>query len=119
MAARIKSEPMMTLFLDGELTVRDLYNVGEQVLRLGRRGFRGVALDFTDVAHLDYRGVKALMALTGDFRAKGGEVKLTGLSPYLAAVLRAAGAHSAFECYRHPDEREEAYARLGRPLLAH
>ena len=56
------------------------------------RGMRQVVLDFTDVSHLDYRGVKPLLARAEAFRRAGGDVKLSGLSPYLARHLPRARA---------------------------
>jgi anti-anti-sigma factor len=107
----------LTLFLEGELGSRALRALGEQLLRLTQKGVRNVVIDLSDVSHLDYRGLRPLMERAGQLRLLGGDVKLTGLSPYLATILRVAGAHTVFECYREPSSVREAFA--GRSRLAH
>jgi anti-sigma B factor antagonist len=112
-----ESKRELTLFLEGELTPRQLKGLGEHLLKLAQRGIRRVAVDLSDVSHLDYRGVRPLMERAVEFRKLGGEVKLTGLTPYLATILRVAGAHSVFSCYREPSSVKEAFS--GRSRLAH
>ncbi len=43
-----------------------------------QRGARNVVLDFSEVSHLDYRGVKPLMARVEALPRAGGDVKLSG-----------------------------------------
>ena len=107
----------LTLFLEGELETRALRGLGEQLARLMLRGVRHVVMDMSDVSHLDYRGLKPLMERAQQLRAAGGVLKLTGLSPYLATILRFADAHSVIECYREPSSVREAFQ--GRSRLAH
>lgn len=107
----------LTLFLEGELGTRELKGLGEHIVRLARKGVRHVVVDLSDVAHIDYRGLKPLMDRATEFREFGGDVKLTGLSPYLAMILRVAGAHAVFECYREPSSVHEAF--VGRSRWAH
>ena len=108
-----------TLVLEGELGERELFEVGEKLFRLAHLGCRWVVLDFSDVAHVDYRGVRPLMARRALFREAGGDIKLSGLSPYLRAIFRAAGAHGAFEVYpKARDARVAIEARRVEPALA-
>jgi anti-anti-sigma regulatory factor len=69
------------------------------------------------VAHLDYRGVRPLMARAEVFRRAGGDIKLSGLSPYLAAIFRAAGAHDRFEAYPHMNDARAAFALMRAPFV--
>jgi anti-anti-sigma factor len=108
-ATRTLAPRVSTVVLEDELGVEDLAQVGQKLLGLGMRGCVGVVLDFTEVPHLDYRGVRPLLAQVERFRQGGGEVKLAGLSPYLAAILRAAGAHGQFDCYATPEEAQAAF----------
>src|SRR5690349_17844542 len=80
-----------TLLLEGELDEAALGQVSEELGRRLLRGVRQVVVDFSEVAHLDYRGVRPLSARAEGFRRAGGDIKLSGLSPYLAAIFRAAG----------------------------
>jgi anti-anti-sigma factor len=99
----------MTLVLEEELGLEELEQVGEELFRLMHRGRTRVVLDLSEVPHLDYRGVRPLVARAERFRQAGGDIKLCGLSPYLAAIFRAAGAHQAFECYATRAEAQAAF----------
>jgi anti-anti-sigma factor len=107
----------LTLFLEGELGSGELQGLGEHFLRLAARGIRHLTVDLSDVSHMDYRGLPPLIDRATQFRTLGGDVRLTGLSPYLATILRVAGAHTVFACYREPSSVREAYS--GRSKLAH
>lgn len=114
---RAVSDRVETLLLEGELSVEELTQVCEELGRRMQRGLRQVVLDFSEVSHLDYRGVRPLMARTESIRRTGGDVKLSGLSPYLAAIFRAAGAHDAFECYPHMHDARAAFALARAPFV--
>ncbi len=106
-----------TLFLEGELGEAELGQVCEALARRLQLGVRQVVVDFTEVAHLDYRGVRPLMARAEGFRRAGGDIKLAGLSPYLAAIFRAAGAHDRFEVYPHMNDARAAFALMRAPFV--
>src|SRR5262249_10630702 len=103
------SERVFTLLLEGELGVKELAEVGDELFRLLQRGVTQVVLDLSDVPHLDYRGVKPLLPRVEAFRRAGGDVKLSGLSAYPSAVMRASGAHGAFEAYPHCNDARAAF----------
>lgn len=116
-SVRAASDRVETLLLEGELSSDDLARVCDELgLRL-QRGIRQVVLDFSEVSHVDYRGVRPLMARTEALRRAGGDVKLSGLSPYLAAIFRAAGAHDAFEYYPHMNDARAAFALARAPFV--
>ena len=106
-----------TLMLEGELGEKELGQVCEELSQRLHRGVRQVVVDFSEVAHLDYRGVKPLMARGEAFRRAGGDIKLSGLSPYLAAIFRAAGAHDMFEMYPHMNDARAAFALMRAPFV--
>jgi anti-anti-sigma factor len=111
-AARLPPfERVVTLVLDGELSDTELSEIGQELFRLAHRGHARLVLDLSDVAHIDYRGVKPLAARAAVFRKAGGDIKLAGLSPYLSAIFRAAGAGDAFEQYETPEMARAAFAR--------
>jgi anti-anti-sigma factor len=70
-----------------------------------------LVLDLTDVSHVDYRGVPWLVSQAEEYRLRGGDVKLAGVSRYLLAILRAAGAHDAFEIYPDAGDAREALSQ--------
>ncbi|WP_257460677.1 STAS domain-containing protein [Archangium lipolyticum] len=113
----VSSGRVETLMLEGELLEKDLARVCEELVRRMQRGLRNVVLDFSEVDHLDYRGVPALVARAEAFRKAGGDIKLAGLSPYLAAILRAAGAHDVFELYPHMNDARAAFAMARAPFV--
>jgi anti-anti-sigma factor len=106
-----------TLMLEGELGEKELVQVCEELGRRLQRGVRQVVIDFGEVAHLDYRGVRPLMVRVEGFRRAGGDLKLSGLSPYLAAIFRAAGAHDTFEAYPHMNDARAAFALARAPFV--
>ncbi len=105
-----REDRVVTLLLEGELGVQELSDVGDELFRLLQRGARRFVLDMGEVPHLDYRGVRPLLPRIEALRRAGGEVKLSGLSPYLTAVLRASGAHGVFELYPHCNDARASYA---------
>jgi anti-sigma B factor antagonist len=104
-------ERVVTLVLDGELSDTELNEIGHELFRLAHRGHARLVLDLSEVSHVDYRGVRPLAARAGVFRKAGGDIKLAGLSPYLQAIFRAAGAQDAFEQFETPELAREAFAR--------
>lgn len=116
-SVRAASDRVETLLLEGELSSDDLARVCEELSQRLQRGMRQVVLDFSEVSHVDYRGVRPLVARTGALRRAGGDVKLSGLSPYLAAIFRAAGAHDAFEYYPHMSDARAAFALARAPFV--
>ena len=115
--AAVGTERVETLMLEGELSEQDLLQLCDELTRKMQRGTRQVVLDFGDVGHLNYRGVKPLMARAEAFRRTGGDLKLSGLSPYLAAIFRAAGAHDTFEIYPHMNDARAAFALARAPFV--
>ncbi len=106
-----------TLMLEGELSEQDLLTLCDELTQRMHRGLRQVVLDLSDVGHLNYKGVKPLMARAEAFRRTGGDLKLSGLSPYLAAIFRAAGAHDAFEIYPHMNDARAAFGLARAPFV--
>ena len=100
-----------TLMPDHEIGVREWNELSRQFDRLERAGVVRYVLDFTDVSHLDYRTVRPLVERAERARELCGDLKLAGLSPYLAAIFRVAGAHTSFECFKDPIEAGAAFDR--------
>jgi anti-sigma B factor antagonist len=113
----VSSTRVETLMLEGELLEKDLAGVCEELVRRMQRGLRNMVLDFSEVSHLDYRGVRPLVVRAEAFRKAGGDIKLSGLSPYLLAIFRAAGAHDAFEYYPHMNDARAAFALARSPFV--
>jgi anti-anti-sigma factor len=117
LTADVSGGRVETLLLEGELGEQELVQVCEELARRLQQGVRQVVVDFTEVGHLDYRGVRPLMVRAEGFRRAGGDIKLSGLSPYLAAIFRAAGAHDRFEMYPHMNDARAAFALMRAPFV--
>lgn len=117
LTADASGDRVETLLLEGELGEAELLQVCEELGKRLQRGVRQVVIDLGEVAHLDYRGVRPLMARAESFRRAGGDVKLSALSPYLAAIFRAAGAHDRFEMYPHMNDARAAFALMRAPFV--
>ena len=101
----------MTIALEGEIGVREYDEIAAQLFRFSSRGVRRVVLDFSDVSHVDYRVVRPLMLRASGLRHLGGDIKLCGLSPYIHAIFRSAGANNAFDCYADAVDAVAAFER--------
>lgn len=101
----------MTMVLEGEIGLDEMADVTAMVFRLHRRGSHQLVMDFSGVSHLDYRAVPALARHAEVLRANGGDLRLAGLSPYLFAILRSAGAWEAFDCFADADDARRSFDR--------
>lgn len=116
--AALLSERVVTLVLEGELSLDDLATMGDELFRLMHHGRKRVVIDLAEVSHIDYRGIKGLMARAELFRRSGGDIKVAGLSPYLKAIFRAGGAHATFEFYDTAEAAQNAFIPLRPSTLA-
>ena len=101
---------VLTIVLEGELPLDELIRIGEELQQFARRGLHHVVLDFSEVSHLDYRGLRPLVARAEQFRRAGGEIKVSGLSSYLTYIFRAAGVHDAFQFFADPENARASFA---------
>ena len=90
---------VLTMVLDGEIGLSEIGDVSDMLFHLTLDGVNRLVLDLSGVTHFDFRGVKHLMRHAESYRLLGGDLKLAGLSPYLFAIFRSAGAHDAFDYY--------------------
>ena len=114
-AARARSghsgPKVMRMVLEGELNREELADVGEMLFRLSTQGVVNLVIDLSEVTHFDYRGVRPLMRRADVFRELGGDVRLAGLSPYLFAIFRSAGAHDAFDYFASVEDAVASFNR--------
>jgi anti-sigma B factor antagonist len=115
-AAAVAVRDVAILRCEGEMGVMELTHLGEELFRLAHRSVRRVVVDLALVDHVDYRGLKALAARGRLLKTAGGGIKLAGLSPYLAAIFRAAGVEEEFEFFETAEAAKAAFAEM--PALA-
>jgi anti-anti-sigma factor len=102
---------VMTMVLEGEIGLDEMNDVTAMLLRLSKGGVARVVIDFSEVGHFDYRGVRPLMRHADAFRERGGDLRLAGLSPYLHAIFRSAGAHEAFDYFADVADARRSFER--------
>ncbi len=102
---------IMTMVLEGELDRRDVQDITDMLARKNLEGTVEIVIDFSDVTHFDYRGVKPLVASAEAMRQHGGDLKLSGLSPYLHAIFRSAGAHDSFDYFSQSGDAVRSFDR--------
>ena len=102
---------VMTMVLEGELDRTDVQDITDMLARLTQDGVVEVVMDFVEVTHFDYRGVKPLVRRAEVLRELGGDIKLSGLSPYLHAIFRSAGAHDSFDYFSRSDDAVRSFER--------
>jgi len=101
---------VMTMVLEGEIGRPEVADVSAMLERLTRQGVRRVVVDLREVSHLDYRAVQPLVAWANDLRELGGDVKLSGVSPYLLAILRSVGANDAFDLFARLEDAQASFS---------
>lgn len=101
---------VLTMVLDGELGLSEIGDISDMLFHLTLDDVRRVVVDLSGVTHFDFRGVKHLVRHAESYRLLGGDLKLAGLSPYLFAIFRSAGAHDAFDFYADPELARLAFA---------
>lgn len=102
---------IMTMVLEGELDRADVQDITDMLARKSLEGVVELVIDFSDVTHFDYRGVKGLVAQAEALREAGGDLKLAGLSPYLHAIFRSAGAHDSFDYFSQSADAVRSFDR--------
>ncbi len=102
---------VMTMVLEGELDRADVQDVLDMLERISSNGTVEVVIDFSDVTHFDYRGVKPMVRRAEVLRELGGDLKLAGLSPYLHAIFRSAGAHDSFDYFAQSSDAVRSFER--------
>jgi len=114
--AAVSTHDVAVLRCEGEMGAVELAHVGEELFRLAHRGCHKVVLDLAGIDHVDYRGLKPLAARARLLRSAGGDLKLAGLTPYIAAIFRAAGVEEEFGMYDTAEAAKLAFVTA--PALA-
>ena len=104
-------EKPTTMILEGEIGKEDLPQIAQMLFRVAHRGVTRIVIDFEGVTHFDFRGVRPLVQRAEVFRKAGGDIKLSGLSPYLHAIFRSAGGAGAFDFYAEKTDAVSAFGR--------
>jgi anti-anti-sigma regulatory factor len=80
---------------------------------LAERGIEQLLLDCSQVRHIDYRAVPALVAALARFEGHAGGSVVCGLSSYLRDLFRLAGCEARLRCWPSAAELLSAPAGFG------
>jgi len=105
------AQRVMRLVLEGEIGQEAVADVSAMIERLPASGVLQVVIDCSEVSHFDYRGVRPLLRRVEALREQGGDVRLAGLSPYVFAIFRSAGADGAFDYFASVDDAVASFTR--------
>ena len=95
---------------EGELMEAEITDLADETVRLSVAGKQNVVLDLSRVHHVDYRGVRQLAARARFLRGAGGDLKICGLSLYLASIFRASGLITDFDIHDTVESASAAFA---------
>ena len=101
----------MTMVLEGEIGQDDVVDIVDMLERLVGQGAIRVVVDMNAVTHFDYRGVWAMRRKAETLRQLGGDLKLSGLSPYLHAIFRSTGANDSFDYFANTEDALNSFNR--------
>ena len=90
---------VVLLALRGSLDRAAVRRLGHTLEDLAERGIEQLLLDCSQVRHIDYRTVPALVAALSSFEARAGGFVVCGLSPYLRDLFRLAGCEARLRCW--------------------
>jgi anti-anti-sigma factor len=102
---------VMTMVLEGEIGLDEMNDITAMLLKLDKSGVAQVVIDFSEVSHFDYRAVRPLMRHAEALRERGGDLRLSGMSPYVFAIFRSAGAHDAFDYFADVADARRSFER--------
>jgi anti-sigma B factor antagonist len=109
MAKNVMRPRAMTMVLEGEIGREEMAEIGEMLVRLSIDGVTDLVMDLRGVTHLDYRGLTTLSRRAEVFRDLGGDIKLSGLSPYLFTIVQAAGVQDEFDFFAEVGDAQAAF----------
>jgi anti-sigma B factor antagonist len=109
MAKNVMRPRAMTMVLEGEIGRDEMAEIGEMLVTLSMDGVTDLVIDFRGVSHVDYRGLSTLSRRADVFRDLGGDIKLSGLSPYLFTIVQAAGVQDDFDFFAEVGDAQRAF----------
>lgn len=104
------NETVVVFRLNGDVDNLDVEALLKQFNHLLLENQNKVILDLKKVNHISLGGIAHLADRSLRFQNFGGEIKLIGLSPYVANLFKLVGAYSYFDIL---SDEEEAMARFG------
>ncbi len=102
--------PVIVVDVAGRLTMGEPADqLGQKIRQVVEAGGSRVILNLSNVVYVDSSGMGALMAAASTVRAKGGQLKLSGINPKVLRLIEVANLDRVLEMYPHEAEAVESF----------
>jgi anti-anti-sigma factor len=108
----IEADGVAIARVEGEIGRGEMKAMVDALSHLVARGIFEFVVDFSEVTHVDYRGLHALVRFAKSLQKLGGELKASGLSPYIYAIFCSTGAQETFHYYEGKGRARAAFGSL-------
>ena len=95
--------------VNGDIDLREMVRIKDMIGGLIEKERLKVVLNLKAVDHINYLSIGVLLDRLNLLREMNGDLKLSGMSPYLKDIVRVLGMDSAFEFYASLDEAIESF----------
>lgn len=93
----------------GDIDLREMVRIKDVIGSLIERDQIKVVLNLRSVDHINYLGIGVLLERLKILRNLNGDLKLSGMSPYLKRVFKIVGMDSVFEYYASLEDAIESF----------
>jgi len=93
----VETASVSVIRLSGELGASEMESLARALTSLLAENRRRIVLNFRNVRHVSLGGIARLAERNLRFKALGGEVKLSGVTPYVVNLFNLVGAYSSFD----------------------
>jgi anti-sigma B factor antagonist len=107
--ALMPNETVSIIRLSGDLSLTEIDNLLRVLTDLLYENQKQVILNMRQVTHVSLGGISRLAERNHKLKSLNGEIKLTGLIPYVANLFKLVGAYSQFDVV---SDEEQAVARF-------
>jgi len=116
----LKEEPMLTLdrktiqdiaVIDvaGDIDVREMVRIKGVIGSLIENERLKVVLNLKSVDHINYLSIGVLLERLNVLRDLNGDLKLSGMNPYLKDIFKVVGMDGVFEYYKSLEDAIESF----------
>ena len=95
--------------VNGDIDLREMVRIRDMIGGLIEKERIKVVLNLKAVDHINYLSIGVLLDRLKLLREMNGDLKLSGMSPYLKDIFRVVGMDRAFEFYASLDDAIESF----------
>lgn len=112
------TQQSIVLHMAGSMAAGDFARLHRHLVSLLTNRQNRIVLDFSDVEHISYRDASRLADEFELVRSYAGDMKVSGLSPYVRNILLLAGLHGHLESTPSAPERMQWTGTARAPLAS-